>query len=96
MVGYLLFTGRFCQLTITAAVATLPAAVQSKVVAVAVFGDPYRTSGDTFPINSQSNVVGYCNTGDPICENGSNVNAHLTYGTDGSATKAAQFIAKRV
>lgn len=68
--------------------------MQKKVIAVAVFGDPYRTSGDTFPIDSQSSAVGYCNTGDPICQNGSNLAAHLTYGTDGSATKAAQFIAK--
>lgn len=72
---------------------SLPVAVQAKVIAVAVFGDPLRTSGDAFPVNDQADVIGFCNTGDPVCLNGANILAHLAYGSDGSTTKAAQFIA---
>lgn len=74
-------------------VITLPSALQSKVVAVAVFGDPYRLTGDAFPVNSQSNVISFCNIGDPVCLNGANILAHLAYATDGSVGRAASFIA---
>lgn len=84
-----------CSIEFFSPVATLSAAVQKKVIAGAVFGDPYRSTGDALPVNSQSSVVSYCNTGDPFCAGGSNVNAHLAYGTDGSATKGAQFIATK-
>lgn len=73
----------------------LPADVQSRVVAVAVFGDPLRLTGDALPLDDQKNVVAFCNTGDPVCQNGGNALAHIRYGTDGSVTKAAEFIAAK-
>lgn len=69
--------------------------MQSKVVAVAVFGDPLRLTRDAFPLDDAADAVGYCNFGDPVCQNGANVLAHLGYATDGSVTKAAQFIADK-
>lgn len=74
---------------------SLPADLKSKVIAVAVFGDPYRTTSTTFPTNSQSDVIKFCNTGDPVCQNGYNTMAHLAYANDGSVGKAATFIAER-
>lgn len=71
----------------------LPASIQSKVIAVAVFGDPYRLYRDPFPLDSQDDAISFCNLGDPVCQNGANSFAHLEYATDGSVGKAAQFIA---
>lgn len=67
--------------------------IQSKIVAIAVFGDPYRTLNEAFPIDDQSNVYADCATGDPVCENGSDVTAHLSYASD--TQTAANFIAQR-
>ena len=67
--------------------------MQSKVVAVAVFGDPFRLTQDAFPLDNAADTIAFCNTGDPVCQNGANVLAHLQYATDGSVGKAATFIA---
>lgn len=65
----------------------------SKVSADAIsgavlFGDPFKMQGvgklDT------SKVKEFCALGDPVCENGVNVMAHLTYGSN--AKEAAQFL----
>ncbi len=72
---------------------SLPAELKSKVVAVAVFGDPYRTTSTAWPTNDPADVIKFCNIGDPVCQNGSNGIAHLAYATDGSVQKAASFIA---
>ncbi|KAI5803921.1 cutinase [Geopyxis carbonaria] len=70
------------------------AELKAKVVAVAVFGDPYRTlTSAGWPTSSTDNVYSTCAEGDPVCENGMNVMAHLSY-TD-KTTEAAQFIAQR-
>lgn len=69
--------------------------LQAKVVAVAVFGDPYRTLNMAFPVpGGTSNVYSACATGDPVCENGMDVAAHLSYATT-SVGPAASFIAQK-
>jgi cutinase len=78
---------------------TIPAALAPNVAAVAVFGNPLRLFGQNIPQASQlygPKAIDLCNTGDPVCGNGANIGAHLTYGTDGSATTAAQFAAGKV
>jgi cutinase len=77
-------------------VTKLPTALKSKVIAAAVFGDPYRTLNQPFPVDDASaDVIKFCNLGDPVCQNGANVIAHLAYATDGSVTKASTFIASK-
>ncbi|CUA73236.1 putative cutinase Mb2006c [Rhizoctonia solani] len=42
---------------------------------------------------SGANIASFCNMGDIICDlTGGEVSPHLAYGTDGSATKAAEFV----
>ncbi|KAL1746925.1 cutinase [Schizophyllum fasciatum] len=76
----------------------------SKVCGIAVFGDPDDERGlgaiyglaDTWPIaNPQvgTNILEYCNEGDPVCAGGSDINAHLAYPSDGSVTKAVEGLA---
>jgi cutinase len=77
-------------------VTNLPDNLKSKVIAVAVFGDPYRLSSSAWPVNNPtSNVISFCNFGDPVCLNGYNGAAHLAYATDGSVTRASAFIASK-
>ncbi|PYH90734.1 cutinase-domain-containing protein [Aspergillus ellipticus CBS 707.79] len=59
-----------------------------EVAAAVLFGDPYKMlSVGKIP---SSKVKEFCASGDPVCENGVNVMAHLSYGAD--ATEAAQFL----
>ncbi|GKZ34965.1 hypothetical protein AbraIFM66950_005404 [Aspergillus brasiliensis] len=53
-----------------------------------LFGDPLKMEG--VGKLSSSKVKEFCASGDPVCENGVNVMAHLTYGSD--AQEAAQFL----
>ncbi|GLB12284.1 SMP-30 gluconolaconase LRE domain protein [Aspergillus tubingensis] len=53
-----------------------------------LFGDPLKMEG--VGKLSSSKVKEFCASGDPVCENGVNVMAHLTYGSD--AKEAAQFL----
>ncbi|KAG8776592.1 hypothetical protein FRC12_000826 [Ceratobasidium sp. 428] len=84
---------------------SLSTVLKNKVVGIVVFGDPYRSSSNTWPITSpvvdsaprdgsttSQNVASFCNTGDLFCAGGSSVPAHLAYGTDGSTTVAATFL----
>ncbi|MDQ0579350.1 cutinase family protein [Streptomyces rishiriensis] len=76
-------------------VATLPAAVEPKVAAVLLFGNPIRALGKSVTGTYQSRTIDFCATGDPICENGGDdVLAHLGYTAD--ATAAAAFAAGKV
>jgi cutinase len=77
----------------------VPANLSSRVAAVVVFGNPLGLSGRT--IASASPVYGsrskdYCNTGDPVCGAGSNVLAHLQYGSNGMTAAGATFAAALV
>ncbi|TQS43552.1 cutinase family protein [Cryptosporangium phraense] len=79
---------------------TIPTNLAPRVKAVTVFGNPLRLFRQT--INSASQLYGQkaldqCATGDPVCGNGSNSFAHLTYAFDGqSVPRAAQFAANLV
>ncbi|NUO40854.1 MAG: cutinase family protein [Streptomyces sp.] len=76
-------------------VATLPTAVEPKVAAVLLFGNPIRALGKSVTGVYQSRTIDFCATGDPVCESGgSDVGAHLGYTANADA--AATFAAGRV
>ncbi|KAL4912653.1 cutinase-domain-containing protein [Aspergillus aurantiobrunneus] len=57
-----------------------------QVVGAVTFGDPFKAQK---PDNIEQFKT-WCATGDPVCANGANVMAHLTYG--GDAAEAAKFL----
>lgn len=61
-----------------------------QVAAAVLFGDPLKA--ESVGKLSSSDVKEFCATGDPVCLNGVNVIAHLSYGSD--ATTAAEFLIK--
>ncbi|MGW3142726.1 cutinase family protein [Streptomyces sp. NPDC001139] len=78
---------------------TIPPQLADRVKAVVVFGNPLRLSGRT--IASASDLYGakakeFCNTGDPVCGNGRNSAAHLTYHLNGSVEQGARFAADKI
>jgi cutinase len=76
-------------------VATIPAAVEPKVAAVLLFGNPIRALGKSVTGTYQSRTIDFCANGDPICQNGgTDVGAHLGYTADAGA--AATFAAGKV
>jgi cutinase len=75
-------------------VATIPAAVEPRVAAVLLFGNPIRAIGRSVTGTYQSRTLDICANGDPVCGAGSNVLAHLSY--SGNARQAATFAAARV
>lgn len=75
---------------------TIPTDLSPRIKAVVAFGNPLKIFGQT--IATASALYGpaskdYCNSGDPVCANGFNLLAHLTYGIDGSASDGATFAA---
>ncbi|MEU2282676.1 cutinase family protein [Streptomyces sp. NPDC013178] len=76
-------------------VATVPAALEPRVAAVLLFGNPIRALGKSVTGTYQSRTLDLCAQGDPICENGGDdVLAHLGYTADADA--AATFAAGKV
>ncbi|WP_026151282.1 cutinase family protein [Streptomyces prunicolor] len=76
-------------------VATIPAAVEPRVAAVLLFGNPIRALGKSVTGTYQSRTIDFCANGDPICQNGgTDVGAHLGYTADADA--AATFAAGKV
>jgi len=76
-------------------VATIPAALEPRVAAVLLFGNPIRALGKSVTGTYQGRTVDFCASGDPICQNGgSDVLAHLTY--TNRADEAAAFAAGKV
>ncbi|MEU5636313.1 cutinase family protein [Streptomyces rishiriensis] len=76
-------------------VATIPAALEPRVAAVLLFGNPIRALGRSVTGVYQSRTVDFCAHGDPICESGGgDVLAHLGYTANADA--AAVFAAGRV
>jgi cutinase len=76
-------------------VATLPAAVEPKVAAVLLFGNPIRALGKSVTGTYQSRTFDICAKGDPVCERGGgDTGAHLSYRDDADA--AAAFAAGKV
>jgi cutinase len=81
------------------AVSSLDQATLSRVVGGALFGDSMngRHKGK-IPNYPAENIKELCNSGDGICSptiQGITA-AHLAYGSDGSAAKAADFLAGKV
>jgi len=77
----------------------IPAELAPRVAAVVVFGNPLGLSRRTIEGSSQlygPKAKSFCNTGDPVCGNGANTLAHLTYASNGSVTSAATFAAGKV
>ncbi|EGZ11729.1 cutin hydrolase [Phytophthora sojae] len=71
----------------------IPDTLSSRINAIVTFGNPLKLTGETISSASStygSKAIEFCNTGDPVCGNGANMLAHLTYATDGSVTTAAQ------
>nr|CCA19448.1 predicted protein putative [Albugo laibachii Nc14] len=64
----------------------------SSIIAIIVFGDPYRLSlPPKWPIGASRGVIcKICRSGDPICLNGLNPKSHLDYELD--TPEAANFI----
>ncbi|MFJ3670540.1 cutinase family protein [Streptomyces sp. NPDC090106] len=76
-------------------VATIPTALEPRVAAVLLFGNPIRALGKSVTGVYQSRTADFCAAGDPVCENGGDdVLAHLGYTADADA--AATFAASRV
>lgn len=76
-------------------VATIPAALQPRVAAVLLFGNPIRAIGKSVTGTYQSRTIDFCANGDPVCEAGGNDTlAHLGYTANADA--AATFAAGKV
>ncbi|UUU35563.1 cutinase family protein [Streptomyces sp. CA-210063] len=76
-------------------VATIPAALEPKVAAVLLFGNPIRAIGKSVTGTYQSRTIDFCAAGDPVCENGGgDTGAHLSYRANADA--AAAFAAGKV
>ncbi len=76
-------------------VATSPAALESRVAAVLLFGNPIRAIGKSVTGTYQSRTIDFCAKGDPVCEaGGSDTRAHLSYTANADA--AATFAAGKV
>ncbi|EAU37794.1 predicted protein [Aspergillus terreus NIH2624] len=61
-----------------------------QVSGAVLFGDPFRSQA--VENVESSKVKEFCAQGDPVCLNGANVIAHISYGAD--AEEAAQFLIK--
>lgn len=59
-----------------------------QITAAVLFGDPLKTQGVGKVAGDK--VKEFCHLGDPVCLNGANGMAHITYGTDAEA--AAKFL----
>jgi cutinase len=76
----------------------LPADAADHVAAVALFGNPSARAGGLMSVltpNFDGKTIDLCNTGDPICSNGNQWNAHLGY-VPGLTNQAAGFVARRI
>ncbi|KAF7174038.1 hypothetical protein CNMCM5623_006340 [Aspergillus felis] len=61
---------------------------EGQIAAAVLFGDPFKDQA--VGKVAAADVKEYCASGDPVCLNGVNVLAHLSYGDD--AAEAAQFL----
>ena len=76
----------------------LPGDAADHVAAVALFGNPSARAGGLMSAltpNFDGKTIDLCNTGDPICSNGNQWNAHLGY-VPGLTNQAAHFVAARI
>jgi cutinase len=76
-------------------VATIPASITPRVVAVLLFGNPIRAIGRSVTGTYASRTLDICANGDPVCQAGGlNFLAHLSYTQN--ANQAAAFAAAHV
>ncbi|MBL7488662.1 cutinase family protein [Frankia sp. AgB1.9] len=78
---------------------TIPTSLAPRVAAVVVFGNPLALYGQHIPTASSlygSKAQEFCAAGDPVCANGANGVAHLSYPTNGMTTQGAAFAAAKV
>ncbi|OHV41885.1 MULTISPECIES: cutinase family protein [Pseudofrankia] len=78
---------------------TIPTNLAPRVAAVVVFGNPLALTGGHIPTASQlygPKSKEFCALGDPVCANGVNGAAHLTYSINGMTTQGAAFAAGKV
>jgi cutinase len=78
---------------------SIPIDLAPRVKAVVTFGNPLKIFGQT--INTASPLYGskakeFCNSGDPVCANGVNILAHVSYPLNGSTGQGATFAADKV
>jgi len=72
---------------------TIPESLAPRIKAIVTFGNPLKLSGETISSASStygSKAVEFCNQGDPVCGNGANTMAHLTYPSDGGVATGAE------
>lgn len=78
---------------------TIPSALAPRIAAVVTFGNPLLLTGTT-PAKASPVYApkwdDFCALGDPVCGNGINVLAHLSYPTNGDTTSGAQYAAAKV
>lgn len=88
----------------------LPRPLDEKIVAVALFGNPangrtrfsdpnpsVREADLSIRGDQLSKVIDLCNPHDIACDPaGGNLDSHVTYSSDGSADRAAQFVSQRL
>jgi len=97
MVVYLALGGRiWTDLAMRGEYKTLPPRLAPRIKAVVLFGNPLVRWGAQVPRRYASITREFCNPGDPVCTSGRNYLAHLTYGANGSAQRAATFSAQRI
>lgn len=76
-------------------VATIPSALNPRVVALLLFGNPIRAVGRSITGTYAARTLDLCAVGDPVCQlGGTNFLAHFSY--NGNANQAAAFAASRV
>ena len=77
----------------------IPTNLAPRIAAVVVFGNPLALTGGHIPTASPlygARAKEFCNDGDPVCGNGADATAHLSYGFDGSTTQGGAFAAEKV
>lgn len=83
----------------------IPASLYPRIVAVVMFGDPGNKGPNTkspsggtvpvFPTILGNRLMENCASGDPVCSAGSNILAHLTYGSGKYMSESAKYIQKQ-
>ncbi|CCI48107.1 unnamed protein product [Albugo candida] len=53
--------------------------LQQRSIGIASFGDPFRAMNAQWPVSSPNKIFSFCALGDPVCQNGFNGMAHMTY-----------------
>jgi hypothetical protein len=71
----------------------IPPAIQNKVLAIVMFGDPYLRLSPAFPGNLKTKpLLENCNVRDPVCTSGSCFDPHLEYWKPEWQGDSAKFI----